>query len=119
MVQKLWGMTVFNHEDTIYRILEYIQSKKEETIVKNKTSRPVQEPWSRWAVDEIIGELKLNENCYADEIIREFINRMGKYAEFAEPERKSLYQTAQATAQDLYSCLFPISDTDGKETIPF
>ena len=118
MVQKLWGMTMFNHEDTIYRILEYIQFKNKQWREQYKNTRPVQEPWSRWAVDEIIGELKLDESSYSDEVIKHFIDRMGKYAEVAEPERRSLYQTAQATAQDLYSYLFS-TKTDGKETIPF
>ena len=119
MVPKLWGMSVFNHEDIIYRILEYIQWKERERIEQSRRSRPVQEPWSRWAVDEIIGELKLDESSYSDEVIRHFISNMAKYAEVAEPERRQLYEIAKATAEDLYSYLFVDSKGTGKESIPF
>ena len=119
MEPKFWGMSVFNHEDTIYRILEYIQWKERLWNEQAMQSRPVQEPWSRWAVDEIIGELKLDEGSYADEVIRRFINNMNKYAEVAEPERRQLYEIAKITAEDLYSYLFGETKGTGKESIPF
>lgn len=119
MEPKLWGMTMFAHEDTIYRILEYIQWKERERNEQVMRSRPIQEPWSRWAVDEIIGELKLDESSYSEEIIRRFINNMGKYAEVAEPERRQLYEIAKKTAEDLYSYLFAETKGTGKESIPF
>lgn len=119
MESKIWGMTMFAHEDTIYRILEYIQWKERERNEQAMRSRPIQEPWSRWAVDEIIGELKLDESSYSEEIIRRFINNMGKYAEVAEPERRQLYEIAKTTAEDLYSYLFGETKGTGKETIPF
>ena len=109
---------MFN-EEIIYLILEYIRKKNEAWTEKSKLDRPVQEPWSRWAVDEIIGELKLDQTSYPDEIIRRFIQRMGKYAEVAEPERKPLYITAQHTAEDLYSYLFSEENKTRKENIPF
>lgn len=112
-------MSVFNHEDIIYRILTYIQLKERLWKEQAKESRPVQEPWSRWAVDEIIGELKLDESSYSDEVIRRFINNMGKYAEVAEPERRQLYEIAKITAEDLYSYLFAETKGTGKESIPF
>lgn len=119
MVPKLWGVSVFNHEDTIYRILEYIRWKERERNEQAMRSRPVQEPWSRWAVDEIIGELKLDESSYSDEVIRHFIDNMRKYSEVAEPERKQLYNIAKMTAEDLYSFLFGENKGTGKESIPF
>lgn len=119
MEPKFWGMTMFAHEDTIYRILEYIQWKERERNEQAMRSRPIQEPWSRWAVDEIIGELKLDESSYSEEVIRRFINNMGKYAEVAEPERRQLYEIAKTTAEDLYSYLFAETKGTGKESIPF
>lgn len=119
MVPKLWGMNMYAHEDTIYRILEYIQLKNSEWEKRNKDERPVQDPWSNWAVYEIIGELKLDESSYANEIIQRFIDLMGKYEQFAEPERKMIYRTARSTAQELYSYLFETKRETRKETIPF
>lgn len=106
MVPKLWGMSMYNHEDTIYRILNYIREKDEQWLKDAQNSRPIQDPWSNWAVYEIIGELKMDESNYADEVIRRFINLMHKYEEVAEPERKELFRTARATAEELYSYLF-------------
>lgn len=97
---------MYGHEDTIYRILEYIKVKDDEWKHQLEDLHPVQEPWSRWAIDEIIGELKLNEHNYSNEVIRGFIHNMDKYAEVAEPERKALYLTAKTTAEDLYLYLF-------------
>lgn len=119
MVPTLWGMSMYNHEDTIYRILTYIQEKNEAWLAKAKVSRPVQDPWSNWAVYEIIGELKMDEGSYADEVIRRFINLMTKYEEVAEPERKMLFRTAKTTAEDLYSYLFGDGQVEGKEKLPF
>lgn len=118
MVPTLWGMTVYNHEDTIYLILEYVQKKEAAMLAENQKRRAVQEPWSSWAVYEIIGELKMDENSYADEVVRRFIRLMDQYEEVAEPERKTLFRTAKATAEDLYSYLFE-EGNKRKETIPF
>ena len=110
MVPKIWGMMMF-HEDTIYLILEYIDKKDKEATNAIMSDNPVQMPFSRWAVYEIIGELKMDYTSYPDEIVRRFINLMKKYEEVAEPERKALFRTAIATAEDLYSYLFG----EGKE----
>ena len=117
MVPELWGMKMFNHEDIIYRILEYIQVKNKEWAKQAESARPIQQPWSRWAVDEIIGELKLDESSYADEVVRRFIVRMQQYEDVAEPERKSLYRTAKSTVEELYSYLF--GEKHEKENTPF
>lgn len=101
-----YEVKMYGHEDTIYRILEYIKLKDDEWKHQLEDLHPVQEPWSRWAIDEIIGELKLNEYNYSNEVIRGFIHNMDKYAEVAEPERKALYLTAKTTAEDLYLYLF-------------
>ena len=109
---------MFN-EETIYYILEYIHKKGKEIREQALLDPPVQVPFSRWAIDEIIGELKLDCTSYPDEIIRRFINNMRKYEEVAEPERKNLYNTAISTAQDLYSYLFEGENDVRKESIPF
>ena len=111
MVPKIWGMTMFN-EETIYSILEYIDKRDQEATDAVMSDNPVQVPFSRWAVYEIIGELKMDYTSYPDEVVRRFINLMKKYEEVAEPERKALFRTAKATAEDLYSYLFG----DRKET---
>jgi hypothetical protein len=107
------------NEEIIYLILEYIRKHNDAWVEHTRTERPVQEPWSRWAVDEIIGELKLDQTSYPDEIVRRFIQRMAKYAEVAEPERRVLYATAKHTAEDLYSYLFGEENRNRKEKIPF
>lgn len=107
------------NEEIIYLILEYIRKRNEAWAERANSERPVQEPWSRWAVDEIIGELKLDQTSYPDEIVRRFIQRMAKYAEVAEPERRVLYVTAQHTAEDLYSYLFGEGNQNRKEKLPF
>lgn len=112
-------MTMYN-EDIIYSIVEgYMPLKNKEFEIQANYDPPVQTPFSRWAVDEIIGELKLYSTAYPDEIIREFIKKMNKYEEVAEPERKLLYRTARTTAEDLYSYLFDKKRDNGKETFPF
>lgn len=117
MVPELWGMKMFCHEDTIYRIVEYTQFKNREWAEQAKNERPIQQPWSRWAIDEVIGELKLDESSYANEIVQRFISRMRQYEDVAEPERKALYRTARNTVEELYSYLF--GEKHEKENIPF
>ena len=107
------------NEEIIYLILEYIRKHNDAWEAHARNNRPVQEPWSRWAIDEIIGELKLDQTSYPDEIVRRFIQRMAKYAEVSEPERRVLYTTAQHTAEDLYSYLFGEENRNRKEKIPF
>lgn len=107
------------NEEIIYLILEYVRKRNDEWEKQANSERPIQEPWSRWAVDEIIGELKLDQTSYPDEIVRRFIQRMGKYADVAEPERRSLYTTAQRTAESLYSYLFSEENSSRKEELPF
>jgi len=107
---------MFN-EETIYQILNYIRKKENDWSKQFSESRPVQEPWSRWAVDEIISQLKLDNTSYPDEIVRHFISLMKKYEEVAEPERKSLFRIAKNTAEELYSYLF--GEKHEKENIPF
>lgn len=119
MVATLWGMSMYAHEDTIYRILEYVQVKNDEWVRNAQKSRPVQDPWSNWAVYEIIGELKMDEQSYSCEVIDRFINLMKKYEEVAEPERKTLFRTARATAEELYLYLFGPHDDNRKENVPF
>lgn len=107
------------NEDTIYIILQYVQKKGKEIHEQAMLDPPVQVPFSRWAVDEIVSEMKLDCTSYPDEIIRRFISNMRKYEEVAEPERRSLYSTAITTAQDLYSYLFEGENDVRKESIPF
>lgn len=107
MVPKLWGMSMGVHEETIYLILnEYMPKKDREFDVQVNSDRPVQTPFSRWAVEEIISELKYDIASYPDEVIRNFMSNMKRYEEVAEPERRMLYETAYNTAKDLYSYLF-------------
>jgi len=113
MVPTIWGMTMGVHEDIVYSILEYMNIKNKEFGEQCKLDRPVQTPFSRWAIDEIISELKYDMTNYPDEVIRNFMKNMKRYEEVAEPERRMLYRTAYSTAKDLYSYLF------GKESIPF
>lgn len=105
-------MTMFN-EETIYSILEYKQKKEKEFQEQALSDDPQQTPFSQWAVEEIIGELKLDYTRYPDEIVRNFISLMDKYEEVSEPERRPLFRTARETAKDLYSYLF--DDKNGKE----
>lgn len=116
MVPKIWGMTMGVHEDIIYSIVEgYIPQKNKEFCEQASLERPVQTPFSRWAVDEIISELKYDMQAYPDEVIQNFMRNMKRYGEVAEPERKMLYETAYNTAKDLYSYLFD----KGKESASF
>lgn len=118
MVPKLWGMSMGVHEDTIYLVLQYTQKKLAEFDAQAISDRPIQTPFSRWALDEIVSELKYDMTSYPDEVIRGFIDNMKRYEEVAEPERRSLYRIARETAIDLYSYLFE-SGNEGKENIPF
>lgn len=107
MVPKLWGMSMGVHEETIFLIVEkYLPRKNREFYAQAMSDHPVQTPFSRWAVDEIISELKYDMTSYPDEIIRNFMQNMKRYEEVAEPERRMLYETAYNTAKDLYSYLF-------------
>lgn len=116
MVSKIWGIDMGVHEDTIYSIVQYIEKKRHEFDEQALSDHPIQTPFSRWAIDEIISELKYDMVNYPDEVIKNFMCNMKRYEEVAEPERRMLYQTAYKTAKDLYSYLF---ESNGKETIPF
>ena len=109
-------MTMGVHEDTIYLILEYIRKKNREFDEQAMSERPIQTPFSRWAIDEILSEIKYDMTSYPDEVIRNFMRNMKRYEEVAEPERRMLYETAYNTAEDLYSYLF---EDNRKESIPF
>ena len=99
------------NEDIIYRIQEYVRSRKYADIFEN--DRPVQRPFSIWTVEELIYELKTNYTMLPDEIFRNYISLMRLYEEYAEVERKTLYRTARATAAELYSYLFEdVADAD-------
>ena len=117
MVPKIWGMSMGVHEDIIYLVLEYVQKKNRDFEEQAMSDRPIQVPFSRWAIEEIIGELKFDMESYPDEVIRNFMRNMKKYEDVAEPERRTLYETAYNTAKDLYSYLF--EDDKRKESIPF
>lgn len=92
------------NEDIIYRIQEYVSARGRADVFENE--RPVQRPFSIWAVDEIIYDLRTNYMLLPDEIIRNYISLMQTYEEYAEVERKTLYRTARETAAELYSYLF-------------
>lgn len=114
MVPKLWGMSMGIHEETIYFTLEYLKLKDREFEEQAKSDRPIQTPFSRWAIEEIIGELKYDTTSYPDEVIRNFMRNMKRYEEVAEPERRMLYETAYRTAEDLYSYLFDDRELKGE-----
>lgn len=82
---------------------KYVQSRESN---KYSGDRPIQKPFSRWAIEEIVWNLQMDNSGYADDIIRHFISLMKMYKDAAEVERKMLYQTAIDTAEDLYSYLF-------------
>ena len=107
MVPQIWGMSMGVNEEIIYSIVEgYMPKKNKEFEEQSKSDRPVQTPFSRWAIDEIVSELKYDMTSYPDEVIRNFMQNMKRYQEVAEPERRMLYETAYNTAKDLYSYLF-------------
>lgn len=92
------------NEDIIYRIQEYVRKRGHSDIFE--TNRPIQRPFSMWAVDELIYEL---QNCYdrfPDEVFRNYISLMRTYEEYAEVERKTLYRIARETAAEIYSYVF-------------
>lgn len=90
--------------DQIIELVErYAQTRESE---KYSGDRPLQRPFSRWAIDEIVWNLKTDDTNYADDIIRNFISLMRTYRDAAEVERKKLFETAIDTAEDLYSFLF-------------
>lgn len=91
------------NEDIVYRIKEFIKKKNDQLYLEE---RPKQEPFSKWAIDEIIYELQNDYVRYPDEIIKNYIRLMITYEEYAEIERKLLYRTARKTAEELYSYLF-------------
>lgn len=92
------------NEDIIYRIHEYVSKRGRSDIFENE--RPVQRPFSMWAVDELICELRTTYDRFPDEIIRNYISLMNTYEEYAEVERKVLYRTARETAKEIYAYLF-------------
>lgn len=92
------------NEDIIYRIQEYVTARGHADIFENE--RPIQRPFSMWAVDEIIYDLRTNYTLFPDEIIRNYISLMRTYEEYAEVERKTLYRTAMETTAEIYAYLF-------------
>lgn len=117
-MMKLLGMDMGVHEETIFMILQYLERRNDVEYEEAHMNPPVQTPFSRWAINTIIGELKEDWTSYPDEIIRRFISLMDKYEEAAEPERKLLFQIARETAEGLYSYLFSCDNTV-KESTPF
>lgn len=91
------------NDDIIYMIHDYVKRKENERLYKD---RPIQCPFSRWAIDEIIYELQMDCTSYPDEILRKYIHLMDLYEDVAEVERKMLFRTARDTISDLYSYLF-------------
>lgn len=91
------------NEDIICQIHDYIKHKDDDIPL---SARPVQRPFSLWAVNEIIFDLKTNYTSYPDEIIRNFIHLMDIYEDAAEIERKKLFQIARDTAKGICSYLF-------------
>lgn len=93
-------------EDIIFVVQDFVQLRENAIYQQRMKGRPVQRPWSKWAIEEILWELRQDETRYPDEVIRNFISLMDKYEEIAEPGRKELYRVAGNTARDLYSYVF-------------
>ena len=91
------------NDDIIYLVHQFVREQGHSAIYGNE--RPVQKPFSMWAIDEIIFELETSYEL-PDEIIRRFISLMIIYEDAAEIERKVLFRTARNTAKELYSYLF-------------
>ncbi len=115
---KLWGISMGVHEEIIFQIVHYLELRRDVEYEEAHMNPPVQSPFSRWAVNAIIDELKEDETSYPDEIVRRFISLMQKYEDAAEPERKRLFQIARETAENLYSYLFSCERTIEEDT-PF
>lgn len=91
------------NDDIIFLIREYVSHKEQEAMSKNP---PEQIPFSRWAIEEVIYELKTNYELYPDDILRKYMRLMDIYEESAEIERKMLYRTAKNTIKELFEFLF-------------
>ena len=91
------------NEDIIYLVQEFVTQKEREAAAKDPPEQP---PLSRWAIEEIIYELKTNYDSYPDDILRRYMRLMDIYEGAAEIERKMLFRTAKTTINELFYFLF-------------